>query len=219
MSCPICNHHELPEGSETCPKCGSDLEIFTHIENAHKENTFQKKAILVLTALFGIVLVSWGSVSYLSGNKQEASKALACAESTTVATTAPEAPAMADAGKPVAEFIKDNEIRPGADDPLNAVIETPAASTPEVSAPAAPAPEAKAPVTEKHAKTLKAKAVVEKEHSERGVIIHKVRKGDSYWTISKKYFNNGSHAKQIALDNNLNPKKSIPLGTKLKINK
>ena len=51
------------------------------------------------------------------------------------------------------------------------------------------------------------------------VIIHTVKRGDSPWTISKKYFHNGSHAKQIVADNNLQNMKNIPIGTKLKIQK
>lgn len=205
MSCPICDHNELSEGSESCPKCGSDLEIFTHIENAHKENTFQKKSILVLTALFGVVLVSWGSVSYFSGSNLERTDVVMSVDTTAVVEEpVTDFDALTAATKPVEEFVTENEEPKAEVAPLKTETE---AEAPVV----VPAPAAKAPVVKEKAKV--------KVSNEGGTIIHKVKRGDSFWTISKKYFKNGNHAKQIAADNNLNVKKSIPLGTKLKINK
>jgi len=199
MSCPICDHNELSEGTDHCPKCGSDLEVFTHIENAYKENTFQKKSILVLTALFGIVLVSWGSVNYFSGNSKN--EIIVSADTTNVVVDAAEPLALESSTKPVEEFVKENEeVKPEVA-PIIAETKVVEAS----------APVAKAPVVKERPKVTVS--------SEGGVIIHKVKRGDSFWTISQKYFKNGSHAKQIAVDNNLNPKKSVAVGTKLKINK
>ena len=251
MSCPICNHTELEEGVENCPKCGSDLEIFTHIESVHKEDTFQKKAILVLTALFGIVVVSWGSVSFFSGGKTENMEApLVVAETTSVAVPSTEAPALTDAVKATDVFVTENDVKSA--DPLNTPAETPAVAaaplkdaapaaavtkapavkeTPKAvkvkaSAPKVSAKSAKSKASTKsktkakaHASKVKVKAPVAEAPAENGVIIHTVKRGDSFWKISKKYFGNGSHAKQIAADNGLNPQKNIPLGTQIKINK
>jgi nucleoid-associated protein YgaU len=227
MSCPICNHTELEEGAESCPKCGSDLEIFTHIENAHKENTFQKKSILVLTALFGIVLVSWGSASFFSGSKTASTEVVAVADTSNVVVPAPAADpnALTASSTPVEAFVNANaEAKPEVD-PLNTEADVKAPATPETKAPVVSTPAAKTPAV----KAPVSKAVVVKEKKkvkvseaptiEDGIIIHKVKRGDSFWKISKKYFGNGNHAKQIAADNNLNAKKDIPLGTKLKIKK
>jgi hypothetical protein len=206
MSCPICSNVELNEGSESCPKCGSDLEIFTHIESAHKENAFQRKSILVLITLFGTVLVSWGSVSFFSGNKSEISESVACVDSTSVAVPVQDSNALTASSTPVEAFVIGNEEAKPEVAPLKAEAE---ATAPAVST------VAKTPAVKEKAK-VKATAV---SSNEGGLIIHTVKRGDSFWTISKKYFRNGNHAKKIAADNNLNPKKSIPLGTKLKINK
>ncbi|TAL59926.1 MAG: LysM peptidoglycan-binding domain-containing protein [Bacteroidetes bacterium] len=204
MSCPICSHTELEEGAENCPKCGSDLEIFSHIESVHKVETFQKKSMLVLTGLLGIVMVSWGSVSLFSGSNPELSDEVAATESANVVVVVEDPLNLAAAGKPVEEFVKENEeIKPEVD-PLKTKY--------EVKTPAVSAPISKPPVAKEKGKTVPAS-------NEGGVIIHKVKRGDSFWKISKRYFGNGKHAKQIAADNNLNVKKSIPLGTKLKINK
>lgn len=206
MSCPICNHTELEEGADNCPQCGSDLEIFTHIENAKKENTFQKKAGLVLTASLGLVLVSWGSTSFFSGDNKAEVAALPVAENTEIVVPAEDPLNIADAGKPVEEFVKENEEAKPEVAPLTAEKVT--SKEPVVAA-------EKAPVVKEKEKVVKPAAPA----NEGGVIIHKVRKGDSFWKISKKYFGNGNHARKIAADNGLNPKKNIPLGTKLKINK
>ncbi len=212
MSCPICNNTELHEGAESCSKCGSDLEIFTHIENAHKENNFNKKSILVLTALFGIILVSWGSASLFSGKQTEATVAVASADTTSVVVPAPVPNALTASSKPVEAFVNDNaEVKPDV-----APLKPEAEAKVEVKVKTEmKTPTIKTPVV-KNKKKVK---VVEAPVTEDGVVIHKVKRGDSFWTISKKYFKNGKHAKQIAADNNLNVKKSIPLGTKLKINK
>ena len=208
MSCPICSHNELAEGAESCPKCGSDLEIFSHIESAKREISFQRKSLLVLASLLGVVVVSWGSASLFSGSKPETTEAIMCVDATSVAAPAPNVGpvALTAAVKPVDEFVKENEVKPEIEAPVaSATVKTPAVT---------PSIKAKAPVVKEKVK----KHVVEVP-AEGGVIIHKVRRGDSFWKISKKYFGNGSHAKQIAADNDLNLKKNIPLGTKLKINK
>ncbi len=211
MSCPICSHTELEAGAENCPKCGSDLEIFTHIDAVHKAETFQRKSMLVLTAMLGIVMVSWGSVSLFSGDNKEANEIAAVAETTDAdAVVAPnEDPLnLAAATKPVEELVAENEVKPEVA-PLNKEAEV----KPEVKAEVKAKAEAKKSAVKEKAKS------VGPTFDQDGYIFHKVRKGDSFWKISKRYFGNGNRAKQIAADNNLNPKKNIPLGTKLKINK
>lgn len=208
MSCPICNHRESGEDLDiqrdhTCSKCGSDLEIFDHIEKAHKVDTFQKKSMLVLTAMLGIVMVSWGSVSLLSEKDPGVNAEIVLADTTSVVVPVEDPLNLADASKPVEEFVKENEVVKAEPTPI-------AAETEVVSEPAAIA---KAPAVKEKVKS------VGPTFEEDGYVFHKVRKGDSFWKISKRYFGNGNHAKQIAKDNNLNPKKNIPLGTKLKINK
>lgn len=211
MSCPICNHTELEEGAENCPKCGSDIEIFTHIENAHKSDIFQKKAMLSLVGVLGIIMVSWGSVSLFSGDNKEASDLVAVAETTEVEEVPVEDPLnISDAGKPVEEFVAENaEAKSEA---ASLKTEEPA-KTSQVAAPDEKDPVEKAPAVKE--KVKHAGPTFDAD----GYIYHKVRKGDSFWKISKRYFGSGKHAKRIAADNNLNPRKNIPLGTKLKINK
>lgn len=144
-------------------------------------------------------MVSWGSVNYFSGNSKN--EIIVSADTTNVVVDAAEPLALESSTKPVEEFVKENEeVKPEVA-PIIAETKVVEAS----------APVAKAPVVKERPKVTVS--------SEGGVIIHKVKRGDSFWTISQKYFKNGSHAKQIAVDNNLNPKKSVAVGTKLKINK
>ncbi len=72
MNCPICNFSELSEGAASCPACQSDLEVFAHLEDAHKQHLFQKRLIAVLAVLLVIVaVVSWGATRffYVAENK------------------------------------------------------------------------------------------------------------------------------------------------------
>ncbi len=214
MSCPICNNIELQEGAESCNKCGSDLEVFTHIEAAHKEHVFQKKSILILVAVLGVVMVSWGSVSLFSGKSTEASTAIA--DTTMVSMATPDA----DANLTSSGWQKENEYLKSTIASLNeeiAILKKPV-YTPKAVAPKAKK-EKKIKKEKAHAEPKAEPAAESNSNAESGVIIHTVKKGQSFWTISKKYFKNGSHAKQIAADNNLTGVKNIPLGTKLKINK
>ncbi len=205
MSCPICNHQELEEAAKTCTECGSDIEIFDHIESVHKASNMQKKAILVLSAFFGVVLVSWGS-SFFSGHATNKDGEEMVAQTT---EDVQDPLAITNASKPVAEFVeeanaevKDNvEVKIGTEVKEEAKAEVKEITKPE-------------PVVKE-----KVKVVAKPEVKETGPIIHKVRNGESLWRISKKYYGNGNHATQIAKDNNLNPKKNVPVGTKLKINK
>ena len=69
MDCPICNFSELNEGAATCPKCQSDIEVFSHLDKARKQHLFQKKTISVLVLLLAIVAVGWGAARWLSGDE------------------------------------------------------------------------------------------------------------------------------------------------------
>ncbi len=204
MSCPICSHTELEKGAESCPKCGSDLEIFNHIEKAHKADNFQKRAMLSLTAMLGIVMASWGSVSLFSDSNKGPEAELAAADTTSVVVPVQDPLNLSAETTPVEEFVKNNEE-----------VKTEVAPLVEKEPAKEIAPVAAAPAVKVKEKAKPAGPTFEED----GYIYHKVRNGDSFWKISKRYFGNGNRAKQIAADNNLNPKKNIPLGTKLKINK
>lgn len=205
MSCPICSHTELEKGAESCPQCGSDLEIFNHIEKAHKADNFQKRSMLSLTAMLGIVMASWGSASLFSDSNKGPEAELAAADTTSVVVSVEDPLNLSAETTPVEEFVKKNdEVKPE----VSPMVEKkePANET---------APVATAPVVKVKEKAKPVGPTFEED----GYIYHKVRNGDSFWKISKRYFGNGNRAKQIAADNDLNPKKNIPLGTKLKINK
>jgi nucleoid-associated protein YgaU len=206
MNCPICNNTELSEGAESCPKCGSDLEVFTHIEGAKKENAFQKKSILVLAAVLGIVVVSWGSVSLLSGNKTEIAE-ISPEETTKAIAPLPDSATLAAATAGLL-LKKENET-------LKSEI---ASLKSETKTAKEPAPAVKESVLKGKKKKIK-KIKTSDVPVEGGIITHTVKRGESPWTISKKYFKNGSHAKQIIADNNLENVKNIPIGTQLKIQK
>ena len=154
-------------------------------------------------------MVSWGSVSLFSGKKKDAGNGIATADTTMVALTTPDPSAnMTSSG-----WQKENESLKSTIASLNT----------EISILKKPAYVPKASVTKKKEK-VKAEPAPEvvadnTPKAEEGVIIHTVKKGQSFWTISKKYFKNGSHAKQIAAENNMTDVKDIPVGTKLKIQK
>src|ERR1035437_8429658 len=203
MSCPICNNTELNEGAESCPKCGSDLEVFTHIEGAQKEHAFQKKSILVLAAVLGLVVVSWGSVSLFSGNKTEIAE-VSPEETTKAIAAVPDSATLAAFTSAQVLLQKENESLKSEVASLKSGIKTMKT----------PTPASKEPVSKGKKKVKIADVTVDG-----GMITHTVKRGESPWTISKKYFKNGSHAKQIVSDNNLEHVKTIPIGTKLKIQK
>lgn len=203
MNCPICNNDELNEGAESCPKCGSDLEVFSHIEGAQKQNAFQKKSVIILAALLGIVVVSWGSVSLFSGNKSEVKENTVVADSAKTIAAKPDSLSLA----------------------ITAITESLKKENEDLKAEVASMKSAKKTVKGSaiatKTQTLKNKKSVKKSSApvEGEIITYTVKRGDSPWTISKKFFKNGSHAKQIVADNNLSNIKTIPVGTKLKIQK
>ena len=224
MSCPICNNPELSEGAESCPKCGSDLEVFAHIEGAQKEHAFQKKSVLILAALLGIVVVSWGSVSMFSGDKAKTTSETASADSTktvaVVPVSAPDSALFAQAA--ITEYVqKENESLRSEIASLKSDMKSIKSLKATAKAPASKEPAEKETKTKKakHAKAKEEVQISSAAKTEGDIIIHTVKRGDSPWTISKKYFRNGSHAKQIIADNNLENMKNIPIGTKLKIQK
>jgi len=208
MSCPICNNTEISDGAETCHQCGSDLEVFTHIESAKKEHHFQKKSMFILAALLGIVVVSWGSVSLLSGDTPDN------------AITGEVSPA--DDGTALSPAVSLNEFTETLKKENEDLKSEVASLTVEISKLKTPAPAIKAPAPKEKEKEaasdadLSAKAGASNESN---VIIHQVKRGESLWKISRKYFKNGTKAKKIAADNNLTNMKAIPIGTKLKIYK
>lgn len=203
MSCPICNHTELNEGAATCPQCGSDLEVFTHIESAKKEHFSQKKSVAVLAALLAIVVVSWGSVSLLSGDKQQADEV--------IAEVSP-----SEDGAMLSSAVNSNEV-PEELKKENENLKSEVASlTSEINKLKTPAPSATA------APSLKGE---DKNNGslhgggQSDVIIHTVKRGESLWRISMKYFKNEGNIKKIAADNNIANPKALPIGAKLKIYK
>lgn len=205
MSCPICNNTELSEGAENCPQCGSDLEVFTHIESAKKEHQFQKKSMFILAGLLGIVVVSWGSVSLLSNDKPQ----------TDVSITEEISPPDDVMPSPVVASNELNESNEEALKKENEALKSEVTSlTSEINKLKKPEPSVKAESPKEKVKTLTADAP-----NENNVIIHKVKRGESLWKISRKYFKDGTKAKKIAADNNLTNMKAIPIGTKLKIYK
>ena len=207
-SCPICNYTELHAGAESCPQCGSDIEVFSHIEGAEKERTFQKKSILILAGLLGIVVVSWGSVSLFSGDKDQMAAETGNTDAAKVISSVPDSASLATAA--AAQLLqKENEDLKSELASLKSEIKASKASTLIAK-----------PSVSKAKKKVKTSAVsISSEKSEDGIIIHTVKRGDSPWKISRKYFKNGSHTKQIVADNNLQNAKTIPIGTKLKIQK
>ena len=214
MSCPICNHTN-PDGyqderAENCPQCGSDLEVFTHIESAQKEHQFQKKSMLILAALLGIVVVSWGSVSLFSGDKPVTMDDAVKEEVSPLDDGTKLSPAVT-----LNEFIetlkKENQDLKSE---VASLLSEVASLKSEVKILKVPDPSAKTSVP-----NAKEKVETADVSNEGDVIIHVVKRGESLWKISKKYFRNGTKAKKIAADNNLTKMRSIPVGTKLKIYK
>jgi len=202
MSCPICNNTEISEGAETCSQCGSDLEVFTHIESAQKEHQFQKKSMLILAALLGIVVVSWGSVSLLSGDTSD--------DIITGEVSPP------DDGTALSPAITSNEFTATLKKE-NEDLKTEVASlTSEINKLKTPAPSVKPSAPKEKEKEA---ALTSDASNESNVIIHKVKRGESLWKISRKYFKNGTKAKKIAADNNITNLKAVRIGTKLKIYK
>ena len=205
MSCPICSNTEISEGAENCPQCGSDLEVFTHIESAQKEQVFQKKSMLVLAALFGIVVLSWGSVSIFSGDKPK-----------DAANTDEVSPP--DDGTTLSPAVSLNEYTTTLKKENEDLKSEVTSLTSEINKLKTAAPAVKETKTEP-VTAKKEKAVTSETAGESDVIIHVVKRGESLWKISRKYFKNGTKAKKIAADNNLTKMKAIPIGTKLKIYK
>jgi len=204
ITCPICNYTELHSGAESCPKCGSDIGVFTHIEGAQKEHAFQKKSILILAALLGIVVVSWGSVSLFSGDKSKTKEKTEATDTAKTVSIQPDSISLAKAAI-IQSLQKENEN-------LKSEVASLRSETKTVKV--SPVPSAKVPVTKGKKKAKKSEVA-----TDGGTITHTVKRGESPWTISRKYFKNGSHAKQIVADNNLSNLKTIPIGTKLKIQK
>ena len=85
MNCPICNFSELSEGTASCPACQSDLEVFAHLEDAHKQHLFQKRSIAVLSVLLAIVAVSWGATRFFDVAENKNLQADTTASNATIA--------------------------------------------------------------------------------------------------------------------------------------
>lgn len=228
MNCPICGHAIPPDnnqdaGAENCPHCGSDLEVFIHIENARKERVSKKKSMAILAALLGIVVVSWGAVSIFSGDKpsreetpsEQVNEDASFKEETKDASSL-SSPAVAS----IPVTTGDNEVLKKENEDLKSEV---ASLTSEVNklkeaAPVATiAPSLK--ITEGYDQRSDKNNSSLQGGGQSKVITHVVKNGESLWKISMKYFNNDTKVKKIAADNNINNPELISTGAKLKIYK
>lgn len=190
MNCPVCNTTELDEDTANCPQCHSDLEVFRLIVRASEQRQKSKKIIAALGLFAAVTAIGWASAGIFSGKDPVPAE---LSPEVTVQNTVRPAPADSEL---ISMLTKENETLKSENISLSAKI----SSVKEKTA-------AKTPVASSAAST------------ESGTIIHTVKKGETLWIISKKYFHNGSKCKQIAADNGLSPKQRLSKGMKLKIQK
>ena len=193
MNCPVCNTTELAEDTTACPQCNSDLEVFQLIVKASEQRQTSKKIISALGLFAAVTAIGWASVGIFSGGKSEP------VEVSPEITVQNEVRTPADA-ELIALITKENEELKSENASLTAKINT---------------VKEKPVVKEKPA--VKEKIVA--ASTESGTIIHTVKKNETLWIISRKYFKDGRKYKQIAADNGISTKKKLKLGMKLKIQK
>ncbi len=59
MDCPICQHTGIEDGTQRCPKCGSDLEAFNYLSKIDSHTKKQRKTIWLLGFVSFIFLIGF----------------------------------------------------------------------------------------------------------------------------------------------------------------
>ena len=203
MNCPVCSTTDLSDDTINCPHCQSDLETFQLIVKANQQRQTHRKLISALGVFAAVTAIGWASVGIFSGKTESGPTEIS------------------------PEVKLQGEVRTPADSELIAMLTTENASlksensslTEKLNAPAPKVVEKVVKAEKPVVKTEKTSAVKAIAETESGTIIHTVRKGDTFWIISRKYFGKGTHYKQIAKDNGMTTKQKLHKGMKLKIQK
>ncbi len=210
MDCPVCNHKGIPESLRQCPNCHTDLTMFRNINKLNREVKTKRQIIMGMGFLLVLLVAIVGYMFLFSDGFSSR-------------YTRMEIQAKNDE---IMELRKQNtelqqelfDLRQGGDttegEGFRQVIPSSRDDQAEASgqkATSTPAEKTKSRENETDSRSSSNQA------DEPEVEYHKVKAGETLYSIARKYFNDGSKYQKIMDDNDIDNASDVKVGTRLKI--
>jgi len=201
MECPVCQAKNLEPGTQVCPKCLTDLDMFHHISAVDQQLHDRKRNIRYLIGALIVVFLGWVITFVVLWGRQGATVISEPAPPVTVDTSTTELRAEHNA-------LRDENTA------LTSEIEALKDSLRQLAEAARSKP--KAPEANKTA-TPQPKQKKSPPPTGKGGGTHLVQSGETLWQIAQKHYGTGLKYLDIARHNNLEQPDLIAPGTELKI--
>ena len=203
IDCPVCKASGIKKGSPRCPRCNSDLEVFSQIDNLEEGNSGSTAALMIAYFLVIVCVVAFLLFYFFVFTDAKESSDV---NKTQLKQLTTQIEGLKKENEQYLQQIIDLRTKIGSGNE-NAIPVTRSKKEPETQ-PVAP------PVKQV---TLSQSKKQDQANTQSGIVYHEVLPGESLRRIAKKYFGDMEQYTKIMKDNNIKSPDQIYPGQKLKI--
>jgi len=203
MDCPVCNHKGIPESLRQCPNCQTDLTMFRNINRLNSEVKTKRQVIIGMGFLLVVVIGILGYMFLFSDGFSSRNIRLEIqAKNDEILELRKQ---NTELQQELFDLRQDGDTAEG--DGFRRVIPS---SEDDPSG-----------VSDQKARRTSAERTESRQSTETSekpeVVYHNVKAGETLYSISKKYFGDGSKYPKIMDDNDIDKVSDVKVGLRLKI--
>lgn len=221
IECPVCKASGIKKGSPRCPRCNSDLEVFTQIETLEEGSSASTAALMIAYFLVMACVVSFLLFYFFVYKDAQAASEV---NKSQIKQLTSQIEGLKTENEQYLQQIIDlrTQLGSGSENVIPDLKIKKEDNTQTKAAPVNQTPVAQPKKQVSAAQPKKQTPVAQPKKQEQlkaksGVVYHEVKPGESLRRIAKKYFGDMEMYSKIMKDNNIKKPDQIHPGQKLKI--